>query len=158
MQDWHAVDKDEAAMAGTLVATGPLSVLLDATGLQHYRKGVWAPKKGILHCKSDGTDLDHAVLMVGFGTDGGTDYWTIKNSATPLRESATRAPTDAPARVRSLTALRWVRRLGEEVGRRRLLPHRAWHGQVWNQHAGHQRHAQEVRLTGAARCGESWRS
>jgi cathepsin F len=80
VQDWHAVDKDETAMAATLVSTGPLSVLLDATGLQHYRKGVWAPKKGILHCKSDGTDLDHAVLMVGFGTDGGTGYWLIKNS------------------------------------------------------------------------------
>ena len=79
---WHAIGADEAAMVSTLVATGPLSVLLDATGLQFYHKGVWAPKNGPLglHCKSDGTDLDHAVLAVGYGTDGGKDYWTIKNS------------------------------------------------------------------------------
>ena len=77
---WHAIGADEGAIAAALLATGPLSVLLDATMLQFYHKGVWAPKKGPLHCKSDGTDLDHAVLAVGFGADGDTPYWTIKNS------------------------------------------------------------------------------
>ena len=35
---------------------------------------------GILDSNACGTNLDHAVLMVGYGTDNGTDYWLVKNS------------------------------------------------------------------------------
>ena len=27
-----------------------------------------------------GTDIDHAVQLVGYGTDGGKDYWLVRNS------------------------------------------------------------------------------
>ncbi|KAH8044628.1 C1 peptidase-like protein [Aureococcus anophagefferens] len=39
-----------------------------------YKKGVYSP----MLCSKD--KLDHAVLAVGYGTDGGKDYWTVKNS------------------------------------------------------------------------------
>ena len=70
---WAAVSSDEGAIADELVATGPLSVALNAQRLQFYKSGVFAPST----CNPD--ELDHAVLLVGFGDDD-ADYWTVKNS------------------------------------------------------------------------------
>lgn len=35
---------------------------------------------GILDAKECGTELDHAVEIVGYGTDKGIDYWKVRNS------------------------------------------------------------------------------
>ena len=82
VSDWRAVSSDESEIATDLMATGPLSVLLDAQGLQHYKSGVWTgkdPKREHGACSK--TALDHAVLLTGYGTDtDGTPYWSIKNS------------------------------------------------------------------------------
>ena len=53
-------------------ALGPVSVGIDATNLQYYKGGIIGDKCG--------KNLDHAVLVVGWGTDSGTDYWIVKNS------------------------------------------------------------------------------
>ncbi len=40
-------------------------------------------KTGIYNCPScpkNITSLDHAVLLIGYGTENGTDFWLLKNS------------------------------------------------------------------------------
>jgi cathepsin F len=80
---WRRVSRDEGKMAADLAASGPVSVAIDATmGLMWYKKGVYVPKGIFKGCKSDGSQLNHAVLAVGYGHDAasGKDYWTVKNS------------------------------------------------------------------------------
>mmetsp|Transcript_90142 Transcript_90142/g.257760 ORF Transcript_90142/g.257760 Transcript_90142/m.257760 type:complete len:147 (+) Transcript_90142:508-948(+) len=73
INDWKAISTNETTIAAELAATGPLSIALNAQRLQFYKSGVYNPS----NCNPD--NLDHAVLMVGFGTDD-IPYWTIKNS------------------------------------------------------------------------------
>ncbi|CAI5726095.1 unnamed protein product [Peronospora effusa] len=57
----------------------PISVAINSDGSFDANKG------GIYACPNDGdfvssTDINHAVVLVGYGSDGTTDYWIIKNS------------------------------------------------------------------------------
>jgi len=67
---------NETEMQAFLVANGPLSIAMDAGLLQSYTKGIIKPTAG--ECST--TSLDHAIVIVGFGTEGTTDYWIIRNS------------------------------------------------------------------------------
>jgi len=66
--------KDEDSLLKA-VALGPVSVAIEAdkSPFQLY-------KGGVLDSTACGTKLDHGVLVVGYGTDGGKDYWKVKNS------------------------------------------------------------------------------
>lgn len=57
---------------------GPLSVGIDAShkSLSFYSSGVYYEPK----CGNTLEDLDHAVLLVGYGKLNGQHYWLIKNS------------------------------------------------------------------------------
>jgi C1A family cysteine protease len=58
----------------TAIATQPVSVAVEADqdSFQFYSSGVMT--------KACGTNLDHGVLAVGYGTTGGQDYYKVKNS------------------------------------------------------------------------------
>ena len=65
------------------MATGPLSIALDATiAFQFYKRGVLDPSSHPIlgGCANVNPELNHAVLLVGYGTDGAKPYWTVKNS------------------------------------------------------------------------------
>lgn len=67
----------EPKLQEAVASVGPVSVAIDAshTSFQLYRKGVYDEPD----CSS--TALDHAVLVVGYGTsNSGDDYWIVKNS------------------------------------------------------------------------------
>lgn len=56
------------------VSARPVSIAIEADnmGFQFYRSGVYTG--------TCGTKLDHGVLLVGYGTEDGKDYWLVKNS------------------------------------------------------------------------------
>lgn len=56
------------------VAHQPVSVAIEASGraFQLYSSGVFTGRCG--------TDLDHGVVVVGYGTVNGLDYWSVRNS------------------------------------------------------------------------------
>jgi len=60
------------------LAKGPVSVAIEADKgvFQHYRSGV-------ITGRSCGTKLDHGVLVVGYGSEDGEDYFLVKNSWGP---------------------------------------------------------------------------
>jgi C1A family cysteine protease len=65
-------NNEEALMSA--VAQQPVSVAIqaDKSAFQLYSTGVLTA--------TCGTDLDHGVLVVGYGALNGTDYWKVKNS------------------------------------------------------------------------------
>lgn len=77
VREWKVVaTTDEDEIARILMERGPLSIGINADQLQLHESGIYDPRK--TSCPSD--NLNHAVLIVGFGEEGGEKYWIIKNS------------------------------------------------------------------------------
>lgn len=68
---------NETKLQEMIEKIGPLSAVIDAShpSFQQYREGIYYEPE------CDPLKLNHAILIVGFGTDvKGNDYYIIKNS------------------------------------------------------------------------------
>ncbi|XP_017333001.1 procathepsin L [Ictalurus punctatus] len=67
---------DEQALADALATIGPITVAVDADhpSFLFYSSGIYEEPR----CNPN--NLSHAVLLVGYGSERGRDYWIIKNS------------------------------------------------------------------------------
>ncbi|XP_075995411.1 cathepsin K-like [Genypterus blacodes] len=66
---------DEGALQRAVAFIGPISVAIDASRhkFSFYRHGVYVDNTCTWY-------TNHGVLVVGYGTEGGQDYWLVKNS------------------------------------------------------------------------------
>jgi len=75
----NITQSDEAAILNAVANVGPVSVAFQVTtDFLSYSSGVFTSKI----CTASPQTVNHAVLVVGYGTDAttGLDYWLVKNS------------------------------------------------------------------------------
>ena len=76
MTKWAKAEPVHSCTKEVVAKFGPVAVAIDASSIwfQLYRKGVYYNK----HCHNKPDQLDHAVLVVGYGTDPKKgDYWIV---------------------------------------------------------------------------------
>ncbi|KAL3157264.1 hypothetical protein ABBQ38_001497 [Trebouxia sp. C0009 RCD-2024] len=81
--DFVTTDGSEYALKEALFTKGPLTVSVDAApdSFVFYSSGIYNNTA----CHSEYKDLDHAVLVSGYGTtEDGHDYWLVKNTWSAL--------------------------------------------------------------------------
>jgi len=72
----YAGTQDEEVIKQLVYENGPFAIAINATPLQFYWGGIFNPWSWMC----DPASLNHGVLLVGYGVDGTTNYWIIKNS------------------------------------------------------------------------------
>jgi outer membrane biosynthesis protein TonB len=67
---------DENALLTSLQTTGPFTVGVDASGFQHYDNGIFP----IGECSSLKAKMNHAMQVVGYGSENGVAFWLVRNT------------------------------------------------------------------------------
>ncbi|XP_057659330.1 procathepsin L-like [Diorhabda carinulata] len=73
----YIIEGDEVELKKAVAQKGPTAVAIDVTSyFQLYESGVLNDDI----CQSDILYANHGVVVVGYGTTNGSDYWIVKNS------------------------------------------------------------------------------
>lgn len=65
---------DAGALLEAVATTGPIAVSVDASDWWMYEAGIFDS------CNHTAPNINHAVVMTGYGTEKGIDYWLVRNS------------------------------------------------------------------------------
>ncbi|XP_076259752.1 cathepsin L-like proteinase [Rhynchophorus ferrugineus] len=68
------VEENEETLKNVVGSVGPVAVTINGNYLQFYSYGVYH------NAECTGEDLNHSLLLVGYNSANGVDYWTAKNS------------------------------------------------------------------------------
>lgn len=60
-----------------LLQVGPVAIVVDASEWHSYAGGIFNG------CNQENPDLNHGVVLVGYGEENGEKYWLIRNSWSP---------------------------------------------------------------------------
>jgi len=77
---WEFVPVDETQIAAYGATNGPVSVAVDASNWSFYTGGIMTGSDICPKQDPNSPNLDHGVIIAGYGTDNGKDYWIIRNS------------------------------------------------------------------------------
>jgi len=77
---WEFVSQDEGQISAYVAATGPVSVAVDAAQWSFYNGGIMSSTSVCPDITTPPYNLDHGVNIVGYGVEGSTNYWIIRNS------------------------------------------------------------------------------
>jgi C1A family cysteine protease len=73
------IPNNEHILKYYLFNIGPISVGVNANrDWQLYKNGIYDPETE--NCPNSNGDIDHGVVIVGYGSDNGLNYWIIRNS------------------------------------------------------------------------------
>ncbi|CAH1110878.1 unnamed protein product [Psylliodes chrysocephalus] len=73
---YEVIERNEEALKYAVALNGPISVAIDVTYAGSYSGGIYSDAS----CGNQDENLNHGVLVVGYGTENGLDYWIVKNS------------------------------------------------------------------------------
>jgi len=65
------------ALMNAIATVGPVAISVDASAWSPYHSGVFSG------CNQVNPDIDHAVVLVGYGEEEGQKYWLVRNSWSP---------------------------------------------------------------------------
>jgi cathepsin L len=69
---------DAQALMEAVATKGPIGISVDASNFNAYHGGVHDS------CNKTHPDIDHAVVLMGYGEEKGAKYWLVRNSWGPL--------------------------------------------------------------------------